>query len=283
MNETVRIADDLVVLVRGWLHGNVVVGDDIVIDTGYHSGVSEVLKHLGSPPADVLLTHVHSDHAGGVTEVAGPASTVTAHPDAARLIHDWDERGLWLALTGQTMPTFRVHREVVGGDQLDAGGRNWTVIHTAGHATGGVSWFDPHDGVLVTGDALWEDGFGVLDPWVDGEGVFDDAAEALSRLKGLSPRVVVPGHGMPFEDLAGAIERAEQRLAYLRVRLDRLQQQILRNFAGFLAIAAPEMSRAELIEKGTALAAAHPIDGGIPAAELAEQIIDATLSAMARR
>ncbi len=255
------------VLARGWLHGNCVIlggARPALIDTGYHSGVdaleAAIVEHLGrlEELERIVLTHVHSDHAGGV---AGLCAThpvpVAAHADAARLIRGWDRRGLWLAGTGQKLPRFRVDRLLVPGAALRLGDRDWQVVATPGHATGGVAFFAPEGGLLVSGDALWEDGFGVLDPWVDGPGVFDAAARALAQLAALPVQVVIPGHGPPFRDFAGALERARSRLEYLRARPESLRRQVVRVGVTFYALAHPDADEATLQAAMRGFAAAH--------------------------
>ena len=72
---------DLRVLVRGWLDGNVVLvhgSSPALVDTGYHTGVPALLDWLaseGHTPGTldrIVLTHVHSDHAGGVAACRPP-------------------------------------------------------------------------------------------------------------------------------------------------------------------------------------------------------------------
>ena len=46
-----------------------------------------------------------------------------------------------------------------------------------------------------------------------GEPGFDDVAAALDIIGSLPVRLVVPGHGRPFSDVAGALARARRRLA----------------------------------------------------------------------
>jgi glyoxylase-like metal-dependent hydrolase (beta-lactamase superfamily II) len=254
--------DDLRVLCRGWLDGNVVLltgrrpGDaPALIDSGYHSGAgalfSFIARHLGGERGAleaVALTHIHSDHAGGVAALtAGPERpAVLAHPDAAALVARWDPRALWLGVGGQRMPRFSVDRILQPGEPLDLGGHRWRVIGTPGHAVGGVSFLREHDGVLVTGDALWEDGFGILNPWIDGPGVFERAEQALDNLARLSPALVIPGHGPPFTDFTGALGRARSRLDYLRRNPARNRLQMLRNTLAFYRLAYPGRGRAHL-------------------------------------
>ena len=106
-----------------------------------------------------------------------------AHADAARLVAAWEPRSLWLVGTGQVMPRFAVDRALAHGEAVDLGGRRWRIVWTPGHAVGGVAWWCEHDGLLITGDALWEDGFGLLNTWIDGPEVFDLAAVALDNAR----------------------------------------------------------------------------------------------------
>jgi len=45
------------------------------------------------------------------------------------------------------------------------------------------------------------------------ESGFDATAETLSVIERLAPKLVIPGHGSPFANVAGAIEASRQRLA----------------------------------------------------------------------
>jgi glyoxylase-like metal-dependent hydrolase (beta-lactamase superfamily II) len=70
--------------------------------------------------------------------------------------------------------------------------------------------------VLVSGDALWENGFGIVFPEAVGEPGFDDVERALDLIAALPVRAVVPGHGSAFSDVAAALGRARSRLAGYR-------------------------------------------------------------------
>ena len=251
---------DVDVWVRGWVHGNVVTLPGAVVDTGYVCGAADLIARTGSVDR-ILLTHVHADHAGGVAALLDrwPDAEVFAHPRAKDLVDRWDRRGLWLEHTGQQLPVFPIHRTLP--PTIEAGGRCWQVIEAGGHATGGVAFLDPHDGLLITGDALWEDGFGLLVPWFDGPGVFDEADQTLDRLAQTDPAVVIPGHGPPFTDLASAVIRARSRLDYLRHRPDRHRAQVIRNLAAFLRLARPDVDPAPQVQQlRAALGPRPPVD-----------------------
>jgi glyoxylase-like metal-dependent hydrolase (beta-lactamase superfamily II) len=71
--------------------------------------------------------------------------------------------------------------------------------------------------ILIAADALWEHGFGVIFPALpphDDHTAFDAQAGTLDTIEALAPRLVIPGHGAPFTDVAGALGRARGRLAH---------------------------------------------------------------------
>ena len=253
-----RLPESVHVLVRGWMHGNVVVlrgAAPALIDTGYHTGVDDVcaafLAHVGAPVDThlerIALTHTHSDHGGGAAALqARSQAPVTAHPDTARMVNDWDTEAMWLDETGQQMPRYRVDQTIEPGETLVLGDRAWEVVWTPGHATGGIAFFDPTDGILVTGDALWENGFGILNPWTDGPQVFDDAARALDHIAETRARIIIPGHGSPFSGLSVAVDRARSRLDYLHRNPARLQVLVVRSCVGFLRMARPDISAVQV-------------------------------------
>ncbi|MFT5681544.1 MAG: glyoxylase-like metal-dependent hydrolase (beta-lactamase superfamily II) [Myxococcota bacterium] len=258
------------VVVRGWLHGNCVLlpGGEApgVIDTGYHTGAEALVARWQgagralSELSVVLLTHIHSDHAGGVAAlVAGSGAAVVAHGEADRLTRAWSPRALWLEEPiGQEMPRFGVDRVVVAGDEVAVGGMVWRVVETPGHAMGGVSYYCAARRLLVSGDALWQKGFGLLNPWIDGPGVYDRAAVALDNLAGLDVETVIPGHGPPFEGFAAAVSEAQSRLEYARRSPHRLRHQVVRNTAHFTMLLHPERSVASHRQRVLDLAGALP-------------------------
>ena len=256
------LPEGIVPIVRGMLHGNVIAfagPSPAIVDTGYPTGVDELEAALAAHdfPIEAIeriyLTHVHSDHAGGTAEIVRRSGAkVYAHPDAAQLVATWDLDGLWLGATGQDMPRFDVDQTLLPGERVELGEFEFEVIHTAGHATGGISFHCADLSTTVTADALWRRGFGLLNPWVDGPQVYDDTADALDRIEQTASRVVIPGHGAPFGDVAEALAAARARLAHLRARPDRVRFHALKNLVGFLRLA--EGPSPELRVKAQALA-----------------------------
>jgi glyoxylase-like metal-dependent hydrolase (beta-lactamase superfamily II) len=75
-----------------------------------------------------------------------------------------------------------------------------------------VILFEPASRTLVSADALWERGFGVVFPELDGDDGFDEVAATLDVIESLKPTAVIPGHGAPFADVATALATARARL-----------------------------------------------------------------------
>jgi glyoxylase-like metal-dependent hydrolase (beta-lactamase superfamily II) len=72
--------------------------------------------------------------------------------------------------------------------------------------------FEPQSRLLLSADALWENGFGVVFPELDGDDAFTEVAATLDLIESLRPRVVIPGHGGAFQDVPHALARARKRL-----------------------------------------------------------------------
>ena len=217
----------LAVFERGWLSSNnVLVHDDeagaLLIDTGHcvHAGQTiDLLRRAlgGRPLARVVNTHLHTDHCGGNAAIER-AFGVSAHVPRGswEAASRWDEDALSYRATRQLCERFSPCAAIAPGEVLQAGGRRFEVIAAPGHDPESVMLFDARHGLLVSADALWENGFGVVFPELEGESAFDDVAAVLDLIERLPVQWVVPGHGAPFSDAAAALQRARARLAALR-------------------------------------------------------------------
>jgi len=223
-------ADDplagLTILERGWLSSNNVLihagageAGAVLVDTSHVTHVQQTLalvRHAlaGQPLARIVNTHLHSDHCGGnaaLREAFG--APVFVPPGLAEPVRRWDPRKLSYDDIGQLCARYAADGELPAGGALRAGGRSWDVLAAPGHDPDSVMLFDRYHGVLISADALWQDGFGVIFPELDGASGFAEAGEVLDLIASLPIRVVIPGHGAPFTDVAGALARARRRLA----------------------------------------------------------------------
>jgi glyoxylase-like metal-dependent hydrolase (beta-lactamase superfamily II) len=216
--------EGVTVFERGWLSSNNVLlhgdGQSTLIDSSHclHAEQTVALVRSALRPGETLTslvnTHLHSDHCGGNAAVqAAFGARVIIPPGEADAIARWDEDALSYRATGQRMQHFMHDGLLRPGAALRVGRRTRQAMAAPGHDPHSLVLFDASDGVLISADALWADGFGVVFPELDGERAFDDVATVLDLIERLAPRVVVPGHGAPFSDVASALQRARTRLA----------------------------------------------------------------------
>jgi glyoxylase-like metal-dependent hydrolase (beta-lactamase superfamily II) len=217
------LAPGVIVLERGWLSSNnVLFVDDehpAIVDSGYatHSALTlELVRHeMGSvSPALLLNTHLHGDHCGGnaALQQAFPRMRTLIPPGQSPAVRDWDPVALTYEPTGQQCPRFSFDDVLVPGAEVQLGRARWQVHAAPGHDPHSVVLFEPASRVLISADALWENGFGVVFPELEGEDAFHDVAETLKLIERLAPLVVIPGHGAVFSGVALALSRARRRL-----------------------------------------------------------------------
>jgi glyoxylase-like metal-dependent hydrolase (beta-lactamase superfamily II) len=219
------------VLERGWLSSNNVLLDDhdgaTLIDSGHcvhaEQTVALLRQRLGGKPLRLLInTHLHSDHCGGNAAVQREwAPEVRVPSGSLKAVQDWDEQALSYRPTRQRCERYTAQGSVAPGQVLRIGQRDWQVLAAPGHDPESVILFDARHGVLISADALWENGFGVVFPELDGAAAFDDVEQVLDLIETLPVRCVIPGHGGPFTDVAAALGRARARLAGFRASPER--------------------------------------------------------------
>ena len=211
-------------IVRGWLNSNMVVlrapGDNLVIDSGYCSQREETLALLAGPggldgePLERLLnTHCHSDHMGGNGAIASVhGCRVTIPEGEAKHVAPWTPQSVWMARFDQRADPFHFDDTIAAGDRFEGGGFTWEAHAAPGHDMDALVYFEPRTRILVSGDALWENGMGFVWPEEGANSRIDAARAALDTIARLAPAVVIPGHGSPFSDADAAIARARAKL-----------------------------------------------------------------------
>ena len=215
---------EISVFERGWLSANNVlfIGREAtaLVDSGYCSNAEQTVDLVASAlkgrPLDLLLnTHLHSDHCGGnaALQARWPQLVTQIPPGQWAHVQQWDPMALSYTPTGQSCPRFRADARLMPGSLVRLGDLDWQVHAAPGHDSHAVLMFEPASRVLISGDALWENGFGVVFPELDGEHAFADVAATLDLIERLSPRTVIPGHGSVFADVPEALTRARRRLA----------------------------------------------------------------------
>lgn len=221
------LPDDIRVLERGWLSSNNILllssDNSALVDSGYVTHAPQTLALVESVlrdrPLTVLVnTHLHSDHCGGNAALQAhyPSLRTLIPPGHANAVRQWDAETLTYTPTGQSCPRFLFNDTLRPGQSLRLGARDWLVHAAPGHDPHSVILFEPELRLLISADALWQNGFGVVFPEIEGIAAFDEVGATLDLIESLQPRLVIPGHGAPFQEVAAALDTARRRLAQFR-------------------------------------------------------------------
>ncbi|MBV7539179.1 MBL fold metallo-hydrolase [Duganella sp. sic0402] len=250
------LPDSIQVLERGWLSSNNIMllgrHDTAIIDTGYLSHAPqtlELVRHVlhGRHLDQILNTHLHSDHCGGNAILQAHFGCKTSIPAAeADKVRHWDVEALSFKATGQRCDRFTFDATVAPGDVLQLADMEWQALAAPGHDPHSLIFYCPAARVLVSADALWENGFGVIFPELDGQSGFAEERATLDLIAGLDVAVVIPGHGAPFTDVAGALGRARSRLDYLAADPVRNAQNALKVLLKFLLLERQRIALADV-------------------------------------
>lgn len=143
------------------------------------------------------------DHLSALEEVIGPASVrailVThAHPDHDAAAAPLAERF--------HAPVRAAHLgNLQDGDRITTDTGDLVAIATPGHAPDHFSFHWPAERAIFCGDLMMGGSDTALVAAPDGR--IGDYLDSLARIRTLSPTIIYPSHGPPFEDPEQAIER----------------------------------------------------------------------------
>lgn len=137
----------------------------VIVDPGEANPVLEALSDLNLTPDAILLTHHHRDHVAGVPDI------ISHYPGLAVYgPHETANKG--------------ANHLVSGGDILNIGGRQFTVIAVPGHTLGHIAFYSaPY---LFCGDTIFSAGCGRLS-----EGTAEQMYDSFQRLAQLPDETLI--------------------------------------------------------------------------------------------
>jgi glyoxylase-like metal-dependent hydrolase (beta-lactamase superfamily II) len=204
-----------------------------LVDVGSAATVEHLLAGIaeaGHDPRDIsqiVLTHVHLDHAGATGTLARlfPDARVYVHPlgarhliDPARLlasaarIYGDDMQRLWG--TTEPVPAERVV-EVADGASIRVAGRDLVALHTPGHAVHHIAYYDAARAALFAGDVAGVriEGMSYVRPPTPPPDLnLEDWSTSIARMRALDlDRLYLPHFGVATH-VAAHLRELEQRL-----------------------------------------------------------------------
>jgi glyoxylase-like metal-dependent hydrolase (beta-lactamase superfamily II) len=209
---------------------------NVLVDIGYPSDIGDVylgLEKVSMKPRDIhylLLTHIHSDHAGGVGDISreNPSLKVFVHEKGAANIVNPEKLVLSIKRIygeeydkmGKILPVLR--RDMVvpvkAGDTVDLGDSVLDVYYTPGHAKHHVVYFDRVSRSVFSGDALGSK-YKELPSFVlcpPPEYDRESAKESINMIESLNPRRINFTHCGPY-----SVEKSKYFFSNLKRKHDR--------------------------------------------------------------
>ena len=134
--------------------------------------ISNISTGVGKKPVDqVIITHGHFDHAGGLKDIINRYNPVV------------------YAFTKTNV----INRILKDGQLLRLGDRNFEVLHTPGHSNDSICLYCREEKVLFSGDTS----LNIKTPGGAYSGAF---VKVLERLAGLEIDKIYSGHDPPFTE-----------------------------------------------------------------------------------
>ncbi|MCW3126375.1 MAG: beta-lactamase domain protein [Bacteroidetes bacterium] len=154
--------------------------------------ISEISR-MELKPVRLLNTHCHVDHIPGNPLIANTYNIgLEVHPLEEQVLREAPSFGDMFGIEMDTMPP--IMGFLNEGDEVRFGNTTLQVIFTPGHSPGSISFYNPIDKYVVSGDVLFYQSIGRYDlPGANGDVLFHTLTEKMMKLP--DDTRVYSGHG----------------------------------------------------------------------------------------
>ncbi|MDN4524054.1 MBL fold metallo-hydrolase [Fictibacillus fluitans] len=193
-----------------------------LVDTALASSAEDiirVIKELGKPLHNILLTHAHGDHVGSLDALKAefPGVSVAISKRDARLLagdRTMDAGEPSSPIRGSLPKGLKTKADVLlnDGDRIGS----LSAISVPGHTPGSMAFLDQRNHILIAGDAFqirgglavsgqlrWSFPFPAMATWNKAA-----ALDSARKLRQYQPSVLAAGHGSFLKNPAAAMDQA---------------------------------------------------------------------------
>jgi len=230
----------------------------LLVDTGFNceesrqamvSALQELDIHMEN--TDLFITHLHSDHAGLLSFLVTPETTVWMSEADSYIVGSGRESSYWKIFSGFLLhsgliadgientidrhPGYRFAPEefhrfttVKDGDVIEVGAYCFECLETKGHTAGHICLYNREKKLLLSGDHILDKITPNITLWQLGEDVLGNYLSSLDRIAALDVEIVLPAHRNIINDCKRRInELKDHHRARLANVLDILGSQKL--------------------------------------------------------
>jgi len=149
---------------------------------------------------DIILTHWHHDHIGGVGTCTASVGGVMKSAEKDAKIFKFPRQGE----DEIPLPDNHQYTFIKDGHKFEADGATLKAVHTPGHTTDHIILYLEEENAIFSGDCILGEGTAVFED-------LHDYMLSLKRILDINPKIIYPGHGPAIMDPK---EKIEQYIAH---------------------------------------------------------------------